>query len=408
VLVSGAKLENTHPPADEFVRDVAAALGAVGCEERLRQCFSLRLKMPSLHLQAEAEQFGHRLLASGHAISGLSAKRARSGSRNIPSEIDVRIEPLVMPRGFAAGQRAGVNVRITNKGPCSLSSRGEPPLTLSYRWRKRRDLRRFWRPAGVPAEGCRTSLLAEIGPGGVITQPIFIEAPSECGTYHLEFAVVLETVRWYLDCGPIHRCEVKETALKPNYTQNFDGPALSYMEQHQYGIDLLNKWISCYVQTKKPTIIEIGGNYNAATEAIGCDANILNIDVDLHALMARNIVKGDNIISIVADGMNIPVEPRSVDAIVLFATFHHFPEPIKLLSSLKSKLKKGGLICLMCEPIGHVAAEHNYTAYIEELEKGVCEQSFEIWEYETFLKAAGLRIAEAVFDRGAAMIAARV
>jgi SAM-dependent methyltransferase len=407
VLVPGAKIENTPPPTDNFVRDVATALEAVGCEENLKKCFSLRLEMPDLHLQAEAEQFGHRLCASGHPISGLSAKTVQFAVRNIPSDIDVRLEPLVLPSSFVTGKRTGVNVRIMNEGQCSISSCDEPPLTLSYRWRKRPGLGHFWRPMGKPIEGARTPLLVDIRPGEMITQPIFIDAPKEAGKYYLEFALVLETLQWYLDCGPIHRCKVQEDSLAAKYTQNLDGPALSYLEQRQLGIDLLNKWLSSYINTSDPLVVEIGGNYNAASESIR-STRLLNIDVDFHSLMARNIVKKDKIVSIVADGMNIPVKKRSVDAIILFATFHHFPEPIQLLSRLRSKLKPGGLICLMCEPIGHVASHHNYTAYVEELEKGVYEQSFEIWEYEAFLEAAGLRIADAVFDRGAAMIAARV
>jgi hypothetical protein len=407
ILVSGAKLESSDEPSEDFVRDVATALKAIGCEESLKQCFGLRLEMPDLHLQAEAEQFGHRLSASGHQISGLGAKSIQHAARNISSDIRVHLDPLILPNAFVAGQRIGVNIRVINEGSCPISSGAEPPLLLSYRWRERLSLRNFWRHRGETVEGSRTQLLIDIPPGGMITQPIFIDPANKPGRYYLEFAVVLETVKWYLDCGSVYPCEIREDAIEPKYTQNLEGPALSYLEQRQYGIDLLNKWLSSHINIKDPIVVEIGGNYNAASESIN-SARLLNVDVDFHGLMARNIVKKDKIFSIVGDGMNIPVKQHSVDAIVLFATFHHFPDPIQLLSRLKRKLKPGGLICLMCEPIGHVASHHNYTAYVEELEKGVYEQSFEIWEYEAFLKAAGLRIAEAVFDRGAAMIAAKI
>jgi hypothetical protein len=407
ILVPGAKLERSSGPTDDFVRDVASALNAVGREESLKQCFELRLEMPDLHLQAEAEQFGYRLLASGHQISGLDSKPAQLRVRNIPSDISVRLEPLVLPNIFVAGQRTGVNLRITNEGSCTISSRIEPPLRLSYRWRERIGLRHFWRPLENPIEGNRTELLIDIPPGGMITQPIFIDVPHKPGNYYLEFAVVLETIKWYFGPTSGHSCKIQEEAIEPNYIQNFEGPALSYLEQRQYGIDLLNRWLSSHIKTSDPIVVEIGGNYNAASESINA-TRLINVDVDFHGLMARNIVKMDRIFSVVGDGMNIPIRERSVDAIVLFATFHHFPDPVQLLSRLKRKLRPGGLICLMCEPIGHVASHHNYTAYVEELEKGVYEQSFEIWEYEAFIKSAGLTIAEAVFDRGAAMIAAKI
>lgn len=406
ILVSEAELKGASPPSDDFVQDVASALQAAGCHDRLKQCFSLRLEMPDLHLQAEAEQFGHRLASSGFKISGLSASiKKKAWPRNTHRDIDVSLEPLILPERFCASTRIGVNVRVLNKGDCAISSRGVPPLMLSYRWRKRPGWKHFWRPPGAPVEGARTPVLIEIPPGGMITQPVFIDVPEESGVYDLEFAAVLETVQWYIDCNTPYRCYVQDNPIVPRYLQNLAGPALNYLEQRQYGIKLLNDWMSSYIVNNDPLVVEIGGNYNAASESISA-RRIINLDVDVHGLMARNIVKQDSIVSIVADGMNVPLQNGSVDAFVFFAAFHHFPEPIQLLSRLKNKLKPGGLIFLMVEPIGHVAAHHNYTAYIEELEKGVYEQSFEIWEYEAFLKAAGLKFVEAVFDRGAAMIAA--
>ena len=114
IIVAGAKLKSAAPPPDGFVQDVAVALEATGCHDNLKKCFSLRLEMPDLHLQVEAEQFGHRLSASGHRISGLSAKREKDWSRNSQSDIAISLEPLVLPEGFIAGTHIGVNVRVLN------------------------------------------------------------------------------------------------------------------------------------------------------------------------------------------------------------------------------------------------------------------------------------------------------
>ena len=106
-------------------------------------------------------------------------------------------------------------------------------------------------------------------------------------------------------------------------------------------------------------MLEIGGNYSPATERLrGCV--VVNLDVDAHGLMTRNIVKSDSIKSLVADGMDIPFDDHCFDVITMFATFHHFPDPISFLRHLSTKVKPSGLICLMCEPIGHVRVEHDY------------------------------------------------
>lgn len=409
VLVEGAFVERVGPPADALVADVAAALGARDRIEEIKHCFSLRVQMPDPALQVEAEQFAHRLSASGHAISNLPQAR-QDGERfvNVPDGIRVRLSPLVFPDEFAIGERTSINLQISNTGSSVLSSKSNPPLFVSYHWRRARGFSRFWRgiTGSRSSEGVRTTLLIDVAPGRMITQPVIIETPASAGVYVLEISIVLENVRWFPEFALTHQANIVESKKEQKYVQTFAGPALSYTDQHRQGIELLRSWFGRFIEEEHPFTLEIGGNYSPSTEELNRGV-IINLDVDLHGLMARNIVKHDNIVSIVANGMDVPFQDRAIDAIVMFATFHHFPDPVLLLRRLGSKVKSGGLICLMCEPIGHVTAAHNYTAYIEELEKGVNEQSFEIWEYVAMIDAAGLEIVDAVFDRGAAMIAAR-
>ncbi len=409
VLVDGALVESVGPPEDAFVSDVATALGARDRIEEIRHCFSLRVQMPDPALQVEAEQFAHRLSASGHSISNLPhARRDRERFVNVPDSIGVRLAPLIFPDEFAVGERTSINLQISNTGSSVLSSQASPPLYVSYHWRRAQGFSRFWR--GIigtrSSEGVRTKLLIDVPPGRMITQPVIIETPASAGQYDLEISIVLENVRWFREFALTQQAKVVKSKKAEIYVQSLEGPALNYNEQHRQGVELLRSWFERFIEEKNPLTLEIGGNYSPSTEELN-KGNIVNLDVDLHGLMARNIVKNDNVVSIVANGMDIPFQDRAIDAIVMFATFHHFPDPVLLLRRLGGKVKSGGLICLMCEPIGHVTAAHNYTAYVEELEKGVNEQSFEIWEYVAMIKAAGLVIVDAVFDRGAAMIAAR-
>ncbi len=135
-----------------------------------------------------------------------------------------------------------------------------------------------------------------------------------------------------------------------------------------------------------------------------------NVDVDAYGMIVGKLMRegsDSGVTFIVADGMALPMLPRSIDMIVLFATFHHFPDPIGLLSRLREFVADDGLICLMCEPIGHVHADSIPGEYLEEIRKGVNEQSFQLWEYEQMFDAAGLDIVAAQIDIGSAKFALR-
>ena len=400
ILVSGAVVERVAPPMDSFVEEIASGLGAADAQEDIKECFSLRLKMPQPAMQVEADQFAHRLRASGLAISNLSNPPFVSSQspKNIVDQIRVQLAPLIFPKAFAAGQTTTINVRISNDGACVLSSRHEPPFYMSYFWRHAAD--------GIGIEGQRTHLLIDLPPGRAITQPIVIEAPINPGDYILEITPLLEHVSWLSEFHSSSHVTVSENVAPQSFTHKLEEPPPTYFERHIRGADLLSKWIDVHIRAQTPFVLEIGGNYSPATERLhGCV--VVNLDVDAHGLMTRNIVKSDGIKSLVADGMDIPFADHCFDVITMFATFHHFPDPILLLRHLSTKVKPSGLICLMCEPIGHVRVEHNYKEYIDELEKGVYEQSFEIWEYVAMSEAAELEVVEAVFESGAAMVALR-
>ena len=99
--------------------------------------------------------------------------------------------------------------------------------------------------------------------------------------------------------------------------------------------------------------------------------------------------------------------PRSIDMLVMFATFHHFPDPIELLSRLSDLVADDGLICLMCEPIGHVQKESIPEDYLIEVFRGVNKQSYQLWEYKQMFEAANLDVVSVQIDVGSLKIALR-
>lgn len=411
ILISGAVVEKHNNVNQKSIQSIIEALGAEKFKKDIEECFSLYIKMPSSSIQVEADQFLQRLISGGSNIDVTNENRGHSLSQmNILEDIDIVINALILPNHFPAGQSISINIKIENIGTCPLSSDHNNPIHISYQWRKKRSksiFNLFSKPVPLHFKNeLRTKLLVNIPAGQKLTQAIRVVCPETPGDYILEILPVLEQVAWLHNHSISYQVSVIDEPLPTDYSQNLNGTPLTYSQQHINAFTLFMKWVREKLQNDKPLVMEIGGNYHPSTQGLPL-GQVINLDVDAHGLMARNIIKADSIKSIVADGMDIPFADGTFDAIVMFATFHHFWDPILFLKNLSKKIKPSGMICLMCEPIGHVFAEHNYKEFIGELERGVNEQSFEIWEYQKMIDEAGLEIVDALFDRGSAMIALR-
>ena len=410
ILVPGAAVEFVHSPTDSLVDSLATALNSAEKKDALRQCFSIRIRMPNPSMQVESDQFLNRLMSGGVELAvskSAENRRADDFGVNIIDKVAFDLDPLILPSAFKLGAPTSISVKIKNCGQTVLSSNGDNPFLLSYFWRpKKKGLLSRFKDKRISIEGRRTPLLIDLKPRCSITQGLFIDVPTEPGSWELIVAALVEQVTWFPAFSKCLTVDVQEGPFPQPYVHVTEGEPLSYSEQHIHGSHLLRDWVAKHIARTPPLVLEIGGNFHPSTEGYDI-GRIVNLDVDAHGLMTRNIVKNDEIISVVGDGMNIPFPDRYFDVITMFASFHHFGDPIGLLKALAHKVKNDGLICLMCEPIGHVKLEHNYHQYINELEQGINEQSFEVWEYLAMADAANLDVIEAVFDRGAAMIALR-
>jgi SAM-dependent methyltransferase len=301
------------------------------------------------------------------------------------------------------------NVRIVNNGGSTVSSRAAKRIRLFYHWIA---------PNGGREVGLRTDFLIDIPPGRGLTMPIRVRAPKLPGRYRLEIMPVMEFLWWrrlsWSKRRPIYWAAISADIEVHRDTTPVKAPpwvetdnVLTYADDHCRAFDLLRSWMVRFLPEGEHTIVEVGGNFYPMVESL--PGAVYNVDIDPFGLMTRNILRRgqDRFVNVVADGLNLPFADKSVDLITLFATFHHFPDPVGLLRHLAKKIKPSGLICLMCEPVGQAFVETLAPEFLRELEHGAYEQAFTRWEYTAMIDAAGLEVVAGVLDRGSAKIALR-
>jgi SAM-dependent methyltransferase len=410
VLIPGATIKKNKYPDFERGEAISKQIAWGQKKEEISDCLSHHVIMPDRNIQIESDQFCNRLKASGAEIAlSISEKNNESLSFNQPEMIKLIFEPLILPKAFKIGTTTSINLKIENLSSCKLTSEGENPFHISYFWRPKKNnsflsLSSFFQKS-TEIEGLRTKLLINLAPGQKLTQPIRLETPKVSGNYILDIIPLIEGITWLNESSVTTDVVVNKTTTEIVYKHRLEGPCLSYNEKNDKAVEKFVHWMQRFCKKEKPFILEIGGNIYPSTMKTNFDKqSIINLDVDFHGLAVRSIVIDDGIKSVIADGSNVPFQDSSFDAIVMFAAFHHFLDPIGLLKHLAKKLKNDGIICLLCEPIGHVFPEYNNSDFIAELKNGVYEQSFEIWEYVELIEAANLCIRDAIFDRGSAMI----
>ena len=420
LLLPGAGLARGPAPDEGFVEDlarIAAPSAPDAARGPLRELFSHAITFPDRHLGVEGHRFLHRLRSSGHPVrnpDGSAPERPDAGSNggDGPAVQSPDTEPelatLTAPPAVRAESGFAVQVRVLNRGPGVLTSTGDTPFYLSY-WAK---------PPGAAdaEEGRRTALLIDLPPGGVVTQPVFIAPPRHAGTWSYEITPLIEHVRW--QPGAAVRLEVPVVPasapdpLATGWPQS--DTVRDYGEDHVHAVALMGEWLRSRLAGRrlKPRVLELGGNAAPMLAAgrLGLPgARLYNLDIDPYGLafgtIQRRIGGGRAVRDVFGDGMRLPFADASLDAVVMFATLHHFPDPVGLLRHLRTKLAPGGLICVMCEPVSAVSREYLPDDYREELLDGICEQAFQPWEYRQFFEAAGLRVVRAMLDVGSLKVA---
>ncbi|TPG46416.1 class I SAM-dependent methyltransferase [Roseomonas nepalensis] len=365
---------------------------------RIRTMLRMKVRFGNLLVQAESQQFLHRVRNSGHEVEAARVPRGDTNTvRDMVAVPRYRWTKDYLPRRFLPSVPILANIRLENVGAVPLYRSGEGCAQVALRWQHRDG-------ASVPAPDMRTPLPIDLAPGCAVTIAIHIAPPERTGAYLLTATLVQENVRW-LDEGAL-TLAVKVSGDVPGpvpegWLVRPDPPA-SYDADHDLGCALLQDWLRRHA-SPRPRVLEVGGNaapmLARLSEGFGTD--LVNADVDLLGLQIarlRDLQRGAGLHHVCADAFDLPFPSGHFDAIVIFASLHHFPEPDALLERLRHRLRPGGFIGLFCEPVGHVWPGAVHPAFLTELERGVNEQSFSLREYELMFRRADLKAAEVEVD----------
>lgn len=299
-----------------------------------------------------------------------------------------------LPRTMSAAKVLTGNVRLENVGTIPLSSRTAYPIVISYHWRTLKG-------EVITFDGHRTPFPIELASGRQLTIPVKIETPSEPGDYLLELTLLEEGRRWLDEDAKQIPIKVTKEPI-PDLTahwQKSNQPAANYAENQIAGLN----WLKAKLQpTGKSefTILEIGGT--AHSMLFHFTGELYNVDIDIHAMQIGALLNqhwNKQVQFICADAHTLPFPDGTFDAIIFSNALHHFPDVRQFLLTIARKLRPDGFIAALSEPVGHYYGSNISSEFLQELLKGVNEQSFTLAEYADIFRSSGLT-AEVIADAG--------
>ena len=309
---------------------------------------------------------------------------------NDANQAQVRFERHYLPASILAGSQFSANIRLRNIGGHPWSSKTTDPLMLAATWLDQQI---------APV---LTTFPIDIDPGRAISLPVRLSAPVSAGNRILRISLVRmknhEIVGTSFDI-PIH-IEAAAAEVEQSPVSIQIGPTIpDYAEDHADGVRMIEVHLK---QTGRSSfrVLEVGsGTHPHLAWLEYCD--VVALDINSSLLEFGSLYFGDGFLHrlafICADAMNVPFRENSFDVIVMFSTLHHFPEPEILLARLAKLLRPGGLIAVMCEPVGDSLEN---PATLRDLQKGINEQVFSLDEYRMIFRRAGIVESSLKLDGG--------
>ncbi len=407
VMFEAVSVKTDTPDSVDTTDGIAASqvLAAFGLADdplsrlRIRTLMRKQVTFGGALIQVESRQFLERVRNTGHAIEAgeSTGKPAGRETRDLVTVPRYGWSKTYVPRRISPGDAQLANVRIENRGVVPLFRAGAGRAMLAQRWEHRDGS-----PAATLDE--RTPLPIDLHPAQSVTVAVRLAPPSRPGAYRLTLTLVQEQVRWLdEDCATFAvKVDPEAPGAVPDGWSVRPGPPTDYDADHVRGLAIMGEWLRQHAP-ERPRVLEVGGNAlpMAALLDQAADLELVNVDVDLLGLQVGHMLArqhGRRVTQLCADAFDLPFPAGYFDAIVLFASLHHFPDPAALLDHLRRRLRPGGFIGLFCEPVGHIWPGAITPAFLAELERGVNEQSFSLREYELMFRRAELMPTEVVVD----------
>jgi SAM-dependent methyltransferase len=397
-------------PDTATIHQVLGALGLGAASEdavRVRRMFRRGARFGDEQVQVESAQLLDRMRGTGHGIGGNDRQADATTPAAPPPPPPPVDDPAAVevpryrwtldyvPRLLPRAAETTANLRFRNTGPVAF--RHQPPheVRVHVSW--------FDEAGGqVDAPDVRTPLPVDVPPGRELTVPAFIPTPRAAGRLQLQLSFVQEGVRFLHDDAKRIAVKVGEAPPDPGLPAGWvlhGGPPRDYDEDHRHAQEVLRRWLRP-MREKRLRVLEIGGNVHPSAAGLA-NLDLYNLDVDLLGLQLGELLHrrdGRRVSFLCADAEDLPFPPGFFDAVVMFATLHHFPDPARVLGHVATRVRPGGFVGVLCEPVGHIHPGSTSEEFLSELRKGVNEQSFTASEYDAIFRRARLRAEEAFID----------
>lgn len=394
VLIHGIVSEpSSFMISDELVTQVLRQeliADVEGNRATIRDIFTRNFRLPDLLLTAENNFYLQRI---GLKVEGYRPKANAHETGALACELPTHMIPRTLP----PHELRSWNVRLNNTGRRTLFCRGDGASYLTYR---------LLDAMGnvVVASGEKTTLPVDISAGRGITIPLWLQAPTQPGTYTIE--VRHEVADGSCVSGTLLSVEVE---FRPDWSSTVPVHWLTlhripetynYQIDHEIGRVFLKEELA---RQGRPMdrVLEIGGCCNPMAWDLPCQ--VVSADIDVQTLQIgalRFSTFRPNVEFLAADAHRLPFADGVFDCAVMFATLHHFLDPAVCLRELMRTVRSDGFVAILCEPIGAYRAESLSNEFKADLEQGINEQIFTAEEYGQIFAKAGIQAARAMIDGG--------
>ncbi len=362
--------------------------------QALTEIFAHNYQLADMVLTAENNYFFERIRAATPPQPEPAPAAASLSGTDVPQ---LSAERHHLPSTLPLNQTRSWNVRLVNSGKMPLPAQGDTAGVVISRWLDKRGNRLDgWRE--------RTALPVDLAPGRALTLPIWVASPATSGDYQLELVLLQNQARpiEQLICSVPVRVQRRWDSGVPCDWQFRECDPLSYdyVADHEMGRTFFKEELGA-LRGPVERVLEVGVCCNPMCWDV--PAEVVSIDIDVQTLQVGQFSRArthPHLQFACADAAHLPYVDGAFDCAVMFATLHHFVDPVRCLQELRRVVRPEGFVALLCEPLGSYRAETLDSVFRYELNQGINEQIFTAEEYGRMFREAGLVSSRAVIDGG--------